>query len=108
MLILKTGDFSYILFLALYGVDSIWTIVHRLRLKENIFQAHRKHLFQIMANELKIPHVVVSTVYMLLQALISAGLILNGHHYAYAILMIGIFSGIYVLFMKKFFHLHQK
>lgn len=107
LLILKTGDFSYILLLALYGVDSILTIVHRLMLRENIFQAHRKHLFQIMANELRMPHVVVSSIYMGVQALISAGLICSKAHYWYALLVLVLFSGIYVVFMGRFFKLHK-
>lgn len=76
-LIMQTGDGSYLMLLALYGVDSVLTIVHRLLLKENIFKPHRKphrkHLYQLMANELKIPHLLVSSIYMLLQALIVAG-----------------------------------
>lgn len=106
LLILKTGDFSYIVLLALYGVDSILTIVHRLMLRENILQAHRKHLFQIMANELKMPHVVVSSIYMGIQAIISAGLMVSDAHYWYALLVLILFSLAYVLFMKKYFRLH--
>lgn len=71
-LILETGDWSYIIFLAVYGVDSVLTIVHRLMLHENIGLPHRKHMYQLMANELKIPHVVVSLVYMGVQAVIVA------------------------------------
>lgn len=75
LLALKTGSLWYIVFLAVYGVDSVLTIVHRLMLKENIFEAHRKHAYQIMANELKIPHVAVSSIYTALQLLISLGFI---------------------------------
>jgi len=107
LLIIKTGDFSYILLLALYGVDTILTIIHRLLLHENIFKPHRKHLYQLMANELHIPHVIVSSVYMLLQSLITAGLIGTHYHYAYACLMVVLLSVVYVVFMKKFFKLHQ-
>ena len=56
---METGDWSYIIFLAVYGVDSVLTIIHRLMLHENIGLPHRKHMYQLMANELKIPHVVV-------------------------------------------------
>jgi UDP-N-acetylmuramyl pentapeptide phosphotransferase/UDP-N-acetylglucosamine-1-phosphate transferase len=107
LLILKTKDICYILLLCLYGVDSILTIIHRILLKENIFKPHRKHAFQLMANELKIPHVWVSSIYMLIQALISAGLIMTTYHYEFAILVIGMFCGTYVLFMKKYFKLHR-
>ena len=106
-LILETGDWSYIIFLAVYGVDSVLTIVHRLMLHENIGLPHRKHMYQLMANELKFPHVVVSLLYMVVQAVIVAVyLAIPGMHYAclggsVAVLGIG-----YVLFMRKYFKLH--
>ena len=66
-LMLKTKDFSYILFLAVYGVDSIFTIIHRLIRKENIFLPHRIHFYQILANDCKIPHLIVSSIYAVIQ-----------------------------------------
>jgi UDP-N-acetylmuramyl pentapeptide phosphotransferase/UDP-N-acetylglucosamine-1-phosphate transferase len=69
-LILKTDNFIYILFLAVYGVDSILTIIHRLIRKENIFLAHRLHFYQILANDQKMPHLLVTTVYAIIQLLI--------------------------------------
>jgi len=69
-LIFKTNNWVYILFLTVYGVDTVLTIIHRLILKENIFEAHRLHFYQIMANEQKVPHRVVSAIYAVLQMLI--------------------------------------
>ncbi|WP_166332544.1 MraY family glycosyltransferase [Sphingobacterium chungjuense] len=66
-LILYTGNFIYILFLGVYGIDAVWTIVRRLYLKENIFQAHRSHLYQYLANEAGIPKLMVSATYGILQ-----------------------------------------
>lgn len=74
-LMLKTTNYSYILFLAVYGVDSILTIIHRLWLKQNIFEAHRLHFYQLLANELKISHRLVATGYGVLQLAII-GLVL--------------------------------
>lgn len=106
--IFKTFDISYIVFLAVYGVDSVLTIVHRIMLHENLGQAHRKHAYQIMANELKIPHTVVSAVYAFLQAVISFGLIfLPVNHYIYAGTVIALLVIAYVAFMKKYYHLHE-
>lgn len=83
-LIIQTGDFSWIILLSVYGVDSVLTIFHRLMLHENIGLPHRKHLYQLMANELRIPHVVVSVIYMVLQFLIVAGLLwLPVDHWVY-------------------------
>ena len=76
-LIIETEDFSWIVLLSVYGVDSVLTIIHRLMLHENIGLPHRKHLYQIMANELKIPHVIVSLAYMTIQTLIIVGYLLS-------------------------------
>ena len=70
LLIIKTNDLKYILFLAVYGIDVITTILERLKLKENIFKPHRRHLYQLFANEKKIDHRIVSLVYAFLQSLI--------------------------------------
>ena len=106
-LIIKTEDFSWIILLSVYGVDSVLTIIHRLMLHENIGLPHRKHLYQIMANELKIPHVVVSSVYMLVQALVIVGYFyFYSYGYWYLLATVLILGTLYVLFMKKYFRLH--
>jgi len=75
-LIIKTNNYAYILFLAVYGVDAVLTITHRLILKQNIFEAHRLHFYQILANDQKIPHLIVSSIYGLVQLLIIALIVL--------------------------------
>lgn len=108
-LILITGDFAYIVFLAVYGADTVLTICHRIRLHENLGEAHRKHAFQIMANELRIPHVAVSSLYMALQLLISAGCIfIPINHYLYLGIIILLLAAGYLIFMKKYYHLHEE
>lgn len=109
LLILKTRDFSYIVFLAVYDADAVLTICHRIMLHENLGQAHRKHAYQIMANELKIPHTTVASLYMVVQLLISAGLIyLPINHYIYFGLVIVLLAAAYLIFMGKNYHLHQE
>ena len=106
-LVIRTEDFSWIILLAVYGVDSVLTIIHRLMLHENIGLPHRKHLYQIMANELKIPHVVVSSVYMVVQALVIVGYFyFYSYGYWYLLATVLILGTLYVLFMKKYFRLH--
>lgn len=108
-LILQTGDCTYILLLVVYGVDTILTICHRILLHENLGQAHRKHAFQIMANELTISHVVVSLFYTIVQLLVSFGLIYLSHiHWIYFIVATAVLCGAYLLFMKKYYHLHAE
>lgn len=108
LLVIKTGDFSYIVVLAVYGVDSILTIMHRLLLKENIFEPHRKHAFQIMANELRMPHVIVSLLYAILQTVIVVGFtFVRSYSYLYLCIIIVLLSVGYILFKKKYFQLHK-
>ena len=107
-LIIQTGDFSWIILLSVYGVDSVLTIFHRLMLHENIGLPHRKHLYQLMANELRIPHVVVSVIYMVLQFLIVAGLLwLPVDHWGYFFTVIGGLAVIYIICMYRYYPLHE-
>ena len=108
-LILLTGDFTYILLLAVYGVDSVLTIIHRILLHENIGEAHRKHVYQLMANELKIPHVVVSIIYMCLQSVVSFGLLLLPmNHWIYFMMVLPVLCVVYVWFKRKYYYLHEE
>jgi len=107
-LIIQTGDFSWIVLLVVYGIDSVLTIVHRLMLHENIGLPHRKHMYQIMANELRMPHVVVALIYMMMQAIVVIGyLILREYGYWYLLGSVFLLSMLYLLFMKRFFCLHK-
>ena len=111
-LIIATGDFTYIVFLVVYGVDSVLTICHRILLHEHLGEAHRKHAYQLMANELGMEHTVVSSFYMLLQLAIAAGMILIPNtpvwHWGYLAGVCVVLALAYVLFMKKYYHLHEE
>ena len=76
LLIIKTQELKYLLFLTVYGVEVVLTILERLILKENIFEAHRRHLYQLFSNEKKVSHLVVSAIYAFLQLLINVIVIL--------------------------------
>lgn len=109
-LILQTSDVTYIMLLAVYGVDSVLTIIHRIMLHENLGEAHRKHMYQLLANELEWPHLYVAGLYAGVQLLISAGLLLMPNiamRWVYSIGVMAILCGIYVWFMKRYFHLHK-
>ena len=112
-IIIKTGDITWLVFLLVYGVDGCLTIVHRIMLHENLGQAHRKHAYQLMANELKIGHVKVCLLYMVMQLIISLGFIYLcpesvGARWAYLIGALAILAITYVVFMKKYYHLHEE
>lgn len=112
-LIAFTQDVTYLIFLLVYGVDGCCTIIHRIMLHENLGEAHRKHAFQLMANELKIGHVKVSLLYMILQLAVSLGFIYICPdnmlcHWMYLIGAGIVLALAYLLFMKKYYHLHEE
>src|SRR5690606_13685992 len=74
-LIFKTGNFIYILFLAVYGIDSVWTIIRRVANGENIFEAHRSHLYQFLSNEAGVNKLLISFLYGLVQFMIGLAVI---------------------------------
>lgn len=121
MLIVKTGDVSWMILLLVYGVDGMLTIFHRILLHEHLGEAHRKHAYQLMANELKMDHVTVSVLYMCSQLIISISFIYIGPmlaqclnvslvaaHWIYLVSSLFILSITYILFMKKYYHLHEE
>ena len=112
-LMMTTGDITWIVLFLVYGVDGVLTICHRIMLHENLGQAHRKHAYQLMANELKMSHVTVSLIYMGLQLAISLGfiyLIPNTivAHWIYLVCSAVVMAVAYVLFKKKYYHLHEE
>ena len=112
-LIVHTGDVTYLIFLLVYGVDGCLTICHRILLHENLGEAHRKHAYQLMANELKIGHVKVSLFYMAMQFAVSLGFIYLcpdsvAAHWGYLVGATTVLVVAYVLFKKKYYHLHEE
>ncbi len=71
-LILATGNPIYVLFFAVYGVDTVLTIIYRLFRRENIFKAHRTHLYQYLANEADGNRLVIAICYGVSQIGIGA------------------------------------
>jgi UDP-N-acetylmuramyl pentapeptide phosphotransferase/UDP-N-acetylglucosamine-1-phosphate transferase len=112
-LVVQTGDVTWLVLLLVYGVDGVLTICHRLMLHENIGQAHRKHAYQIMANELKMDHVTVSLLYMGMQLAVSLGFIYLCPntvlaHWVYLVGAAAVLAVAYILFMRKYYHLHEE
>ena len=112
-LMLVTQDVTWIVFFLVYGIDGSMTIFHRIMLHENLGQAHRKHAYQLMANELKMSHVVVSLLYMFMQLVVSLGFIYLCPntilaHWIYLVAAALILAVAYVLFKIKYYHLHEE
>jgi len=97
-----TGGYSMVV------IGYLWYInTFEVSFVDNILKPHRKHMYQIRTNELKIPHLVVSGGYCVVQALIVVGFIVTESRYWYAIGVIAFFSVVYVLFMRRYFRLQE-
>ncbi len=63
-------------FIFTFYADEIITLFIRIKKKENITQAHRQHLYQLLANEKKIKHWKVTTIYIIVQFIVGATAVL--------------------------------
>src|SRR5690554_697859 len=105
LLIIKTSNLIWLGFLIVYGVDAVMTILHRIYLKQNIMEAHRLHFYQILANERKVPHRVVSLIYFVLQLVCSALIVLLYPVYGWWV-FIALLVVLMGLYMIKFPMMH--
>ncbi|KRB57299.1 glycosyltransferase family 4 protein [Flavobacterium sp. Root186] len=106
-LILITNSLIWLLFLAVYGVDAVCTIIHRLYLKQNIFEAHRLHLYQVLSNEYKIQHRLVSLYYAIVQAGISFLIVFLYQKIQDIVLFIIVIVPLLLIYSLKFYLLRK-
>lgn len=107
-LILQTGQWWYAGFMAVYGVDGVLTIIHRVMLRENPAQAHRRHVYQLLANEGGAGHVTVSAAYASAQLVISACMCVPAFN-PYAVLAVSVvaLAAVWVWLTGKYLPLHK-
>lgn len=106
-LILITNSLIWLLFLTVYGVDAVCTIIHRLYLKQNIFEAHRLHLYQVLSNEYKIQHRLVSLYYAIAQTSVSALVIFLYQKVNDVLIFIIVVTPLLLLYSLKFYLLNK-
>ncbi len=104
---LVTNSLIWFLFLAVYGVDAICTIIHRLYLKQNIFEAHRLHLYQVLSNEYKIQHRLVSLYYALVQIAISVLVVFLYRKVQEITLFLIVILPLILIYSSKFYMLNK-
>ena len=105
-LALRGQTMAWMAMLIVYAVDGGLTILHRIWLRENLMKPHKKHAYQIMANELKMPHLVVSGIYMALQAICCIWFIAYPG-YPTLFIQTALLVAAYLLFMRKYYSLHK-
>ncbi len=106
-LILHNHDIIYLAMLAVYGVESGLTIFYRLIKGQNIFQAHRMHLFQDLVHATKLPHLTVSFLYTIVQVIINFGMFIcikQGYQgYIYLSYVLILLIGTYIILKYQIF-----
>ena len=99
--IIQTHDFKYLLFLMLYGADSISTIFFRLIRGENISDPHRTHFYQFLANEKGIPHLIVASIYGFIQLGFNY-LIIKIQSHEYFLLLLSMVGFLFIFLSLRF------
>lgn len=94
--IVATDDYKYLAFLAVYLVETGLTIIQRAMAREKILEAHRKHLYQVFSNEMKVPHLLVAALFALLQFAINMTLVKNEVSILVLVLLFAMLIAIYI------------
>ena len=104
-LILLTNQYIYILFLTLYGIDTVFTLLIRTWQKENIFTAHNKHFFQLLVHKCNFSHLKVSLHYIFVQLIINLVVIILAKFEQYSlyfsVIILTILSCVYIYYRMK-------
>lgn len=91
-IIMRTQDVSLVVLIIVVLVDACMTTLQRLFAGENILLPHREFIYEVLTSRWRLPHLVVSLTYALLQLLINAlyFLIPEEQHYTYLIIVISL------------------
>ena len=101
-LIDATHSIAPLVFVAVYGVDTVLTIIHRMMLRQNILQSHRMHLYQIISNEMGLGHIATASLYIGIQALINVGALwLPVNPVTFLAAVIALLSVIYIFMISR-------
>lgn len=101
-LILSFGNASCLVFVAVYAVDTVYTIFQRLFEGESIITPHRKHLYQILLRRGR-PQLMISGCYAGAQLLINIVYFLLPVylHWAYAITVLTLLTTVYFICKRR-------
>lgn len=108
-LILKTGDFTYILFLGVYGIEIGWSVARRIYQGYHIFEPHRTFLLHMLSNEVGYSSLLVSIAYGLVQLALGAAVIYivqfdASIQWSFAIALLSALSAFYLVLKQYIFN----
>jgi len=105
-LMVEVQSLRYLFLFSVYGIDTIFTIIQRIFRKENIFEAHKLHLFQEIVSRTRISHLGMTTIYMSIQLLINFVIISSypasiSSQWFIILVMLCLLSLLYIWFKSK-------
>lgn len=99
---ISQGDIFGLVMVSVYAVDIFATIIRRIIEGENILRAHRKHIYERLFFIWRVPQLVISTIYALLQLGISVGYLYLSSDVSRLIYFLGVYGlliAVYLLVM---------
>ncbi|GAB2480898.1 MraY family glycosyltransferase [Algoriphagus taiwanensis] len=96
---LVVHTWTIIVLLAVYGVDVAATMIERKWRGEKLGEPHRRHLYQLMVNQLKVNHVNIAMAFAFIQAIINFALFIIPDSYPSPIQASGILLALVVLYL---------
>lgn len=60
-------NWTVVLLLLVYGIDAFLTLAKRFKNREDLGEPHRQHLYQLLANQAKKPHILIALIFSLTQ-----------------------------------------
>ncbi|TDO26926.1 glycosyl transferase family 4 [Sediminibacterium goheungense] len=101
---ISTNFSWWILFLGIYGIDSVFTITCRIFRKEPLMQAHRSHFYQYLANEAGWTHIQVSLLFAVAQLILNMFVVYSftSKQIWLALIPLFAFLTIYIIFRLRF------
>jgi UDP-GlcNAc:undecaprenyl-phosphate/decaprenyl-phosphate GlcNAc-1-phosphate transferase len=104
-LVVFTSNPIFFLFLAVYAIDTGYTLLSRARRRVNVLKPHREHLYQNMVDHLKWSHLKVTVVYSLIQLMLNFIVLffisISSVKYSISFFIIFLFFTFYAFFKKK-------
>lgn len=101
-LVFRTGNIGWLLLVAVYGTDVTLTLLRRMFNRQNIFQAHRTHAYQLASNELGISQLGVASSLCFIQVLIDIPALFFGlNAWWYFLVVCVLLAAGYLITVKK-------
>ncbi len=92
-------------FLSTFYFDELFTMIMRIRKGDSLIESHRKHIYQLLVNELSISHCKIALMYGAFQLIVGISAILARFDFFYLIVLYGLYV---LIFTAAALKIHKK